>query len=225
MFCGKRNSKPSESWKFDRFDRFPIGIHRRRRPRCSPCNSRMMSKYHRGSVFQHRTLPKIIMSSEYTKDEIPQEKAFDVQVHGDAAVGQIVLNSPEITCSPSPCVFSPTPKKSGGFQNGLSPPPSPGERTPSPGSDSFSVSPRPRRKSLSPFTRSASPGSDVNSRRASTSSPSGYDLYWKDLLEVPPSFDYADPSSDDLSSEWESDANDLGRAQKTKVRIVLGWFR
>lgn len=113
-------------------------------------------------------------------------------------------NSPEIRCSPSPCVFD-----SCDHSNRLSPSPN---RTPSPDSD---CSPRFRRRSL---RRSASPV-NPGSRRGSEVAP-GYEQYQKSLLEVPPSTEYGDASSDDLSSEWDSDVPDIPRSEQPKVRSL-----
>lgn len=86
-------------------------------------------------------------------------------------------------------------------ENKLNPNRSP-SRSPSPGSDS---SPRLSKRSAN-LRRSASPSSpNLGSRRGSTN---GYEQYQKSLLEVPFCFDYGDPSSDDLSSEWDSDVAD-----------------
>ncbi|RZC34346.1 inositol-trisphosphate 3-kinase A-like, partial [Asbolus verrucosus] len=96
-------------------------------------------------------------------------------------------------------------------------------RSPSPGSDS---SPRlSRRGSL--FRRSASPVTP-GSRRGSTTS-TGYDQYQKSLLEVPAPTDYADASSDDLSSEWDSDVPEIPKVQLPKpsgwrkLRNIVQW--
>lgn len=47
----------------------------------------------------------------------------------------------------------------------------------------------------------------------------GYDQYQKSLLDVPWSEDYADASSDDLSSEWDSDVPEP--PQPTKVNYYI----
>lgn len=50
---------------------------------------------------------------------------------------------------------------------------------------------------------------------------SGYEQYKMSLLEVPLSRDYCEPSSDDLSSEWDSDVSDnqvnLSNSKESKV--------
>ncbi|KYB27917.1 Inositol-trisphosphate 3-kinase B-like Protein [Tribolium castaneum] len=131
-------------------------------------------------------------------------------------------NSPEITCSPSPCVFDHDNNVQKVSEGCLSPTRSP-SRSPSPGSDS---SPRlSRRGSL--FRRSASPGTP-GSRRGSTAS-TGYEQYQKSLLEVPVPTDYADASSDDLSSEWDSDVPEIPKVQLPKpsgwrkLRNIVQW--
>lgn len=55
------------------------------------------------------------------------------------------------------------------------------------------------------------------SRRSSTS---GYDQYQKSLLEVPYCTDYGDPSSDDLSSEWDSD---VPETRKESAKVLNLW--
>lgn len=140
----------------------------------------------------HLVIPKIVMST-YSKTESPppEEPAYTLQLNDLQECG-VYANSPEIRCSPSPCVFDhPSPN-----------------RTPSPDSD---CSPRFRRRSL---RRSASPGS----RRGSEVAP-GYEQYQKSLLEVPTSTEYGDASSDDLSSEWDSDVGDVPHAEQAKVSI------
>lgn len=59
-----------------------------------------------------------------------------------------------------------------------------------------------------------SPSPSLNT---TTSLSPGYDQYQKSLLEVPMPRDYGDASSDDLSSEWDSDAPDSRRAKEPKV--------
>lgn len=65
--------------------------------------------------------------------------------------------------------------------------------------------------------RSASPSSpNLSSRRGSAT---GYEQYQKSLLEVPFCVDYGDPSSDDLSSEWDSDVPEVPvKETHSKVR-------
>ncbi|CAG9835795.1 unnamed protein product [Diabrotica balteata] len=133
------------------------------------------------------------------------------------------LNSPEIRCSPSPCVFDfdgNIIRRCG--ENTLYPNQSP-SRTPSPASD---CSPRLGRRG-SNFRRSNSPSSPIlGSRRGSTT---GYEQYQKSLLEVPICIDYGDPSSDDLSSEWDSDVPEPKRDVTTKpsgwrkLRNIVQW--
>lgn len=115
--------------------------------------------------------------------------------------GGSMMNSPEITCSPSPCVFDAQDANAMASCRYLKRSPSP---SPSPGADWR------RRRSLSPFGHSPT-------RRGSLT-PSGYEQYQKSLLEVPFCTDFADASSDDLSSEWDSDVPDTTH-NKTKVTI------
>ncbi|KAF2905669.1 hypothetical protein ILUMI_00508 [Ignelater luminosus] len=112
------------------------------------------------------------------------------------------LSSPEIKCSPSPCVFdsSCTISRRRSQECGRSP-----SRTPSP-SDSLNASPRYHRRS----------SNHCNSRRGSTITATGYEQYQKSLLEVPSNADYGDASSDDLSSEWDSDVPDVIQVQEHK---------
>lgn len=51
----------------------------------------------------------------------------------------------------------------------------------------------------------------------------GYDQYQKSLLEVPWSEDYAEASSDDLSSEWDSDVPEPPPPTQ-KVKLLLVFF-
>ncbi|KAL1509111.1 hypothetical protein ABEB36_003905 [Hypothenemus hampei] len=129
-------------------------------------------------------------------------------------------NSPIITCSPSPCTFNEDYK---------------GEllqsRSPSPKSNRASPRAGKRRVSL---RRSRSPGTQIptspllGGRRGSYS---GYEQYQKSLLEVPFYTEYGDPSSDDLSSEWESERetehrkNDRGHKSSgwRKLRNIVQW--
>ncbi|XP_056644862.1 uncharacterized protein LOC130450484 [Diorhabda sublineata] len=137
------------------------------------------------------------------------------------------LNSPEIRCSPSPCVFDfegniirrcgETKETKKLSENTLNPNRSP-SRTPSPASD---CSPRLGRRG-SNFRRSNSPSSPIlGSRRGSTT---GYEQYQKSLLEVPICVDYGDPSSDDLSSEWDSDVPEPKKEIQTKVLAYFIFF-
>lgn len=155
--------------------------------------SRIMPLLENKFLCNHLVIPKIVMST-YNKTETstPEEE----NTYNNKKECGFFLNSPEIRCSPSPCVYD---------ENLL---PSP-NRTPSPDSD---CSPRFRRRSL---RRSASPAS---SRRGSELAP-GYEQYQKSLLEVPTSIEYGDASSDDLSSEWDSDVPDVPRVDQPKVSI------
>lgn len=92
------------------------------------------------------------------------------------------------------------------------------ERSSSPECDSLNASPRIGRRSLGSLKKSSSACHRVR-RRNSHVSPSGYEQYSKSLLEVPMILDYGDASSDDLSSEWESDVNELQHVTRSKVRI------
>lgn len=115
--------------------------------------------------------------------------------------------SPEITCSPYTCVYD----ADGDLRSN--------DRTSSPDPDSLNASPRFGRRSLGSFRRSISPTDRIR-RRNSNASPSGYEQYSKSLLEVPMIVDYGDASSDDLSSEWDSDVNELQHITRSKVRIL-----
>jgi hypothetical protein len=68
---------------------------------------------------------------------------------------------------------------------------------------SASTSPRQRHSSFPPST-------------SQLLSP-GYEQYQRSLLEVPWPADYGEASSDDLSSEWDSDAPDVPPTAPTKV--------
>lgn len=152
----------------------------------------------------HLVIPKIVMST-YNKTET--EEADDaLRLNSLNKECGVFASSPEIRCSPSPCVFDSCDRLTE-HPNNLSPSPN---RSPSPDSD---CSPRFRRRSL---RRSASP----SSRRGSEAAP-GYEQYQKSLLEVPASTEYGDASSDDLSSEWDSDVPDVPRPDQPKVREVF----
>lgn len=165
----------------------------------------------------HLVIPKIVMSTYNKTETTSSPEGDDREDDNNSYTLQInpfnnkecgmYATSPEIRCSPSPCVFDqcdlPTE-----HPNNLSPSPN---RTPSPDSD---CSPRFRRRSL---RRSASPVSP-GSRRGSVLAP-GYEQYQKSLLEVPCSTEYGDASSDDLSSEWDSDVPDVPHSDQSKVRI------
>lgn len=135
------------------------------------------------------------------------------------------LNSPEIKCSPSPCIFDSdnghSANEVGSNFNKYRPLRSSISRSPSPVSDN---SPRISRHGSPIIRRSASPSSP-GSRRNSVSS--GYEQYSKSLLEVPLNADYGDASSDDLSSEWDSDVSDSKTSPKPsgwrKLRNIVQW--
>lgn len=138
----------------------------------------------------HVVIPKIVMSTYNKTEETSSSEENNSYMCG------MYANSPEIRCSPTPCVFDEHASSN--------------HRTSSPDSD---CSPRFRRRSL---RRSASPVSP-GSRRGSVLAP-GYEQYQKSLLEVPCSTDYGDASSDDLSSEWDSDVPDVPPLEQPKVR-------
>lgn len=146
-------------------------------------------------------LPKIIMS--YHNCEV---KKCAISEGNSAMKTQC---SPEIRCSPSPCVFDKLDiQNEHNCDDNLLP-----SRSPSP--DVYNT---PKRRSPSPFRRSISPiNRGDGSRRASTTTPTGYELYQKSLLEVPMSLDYGDASSDDLSSEWDSDVPETTHVLSNKV--------
>ncbi|CAO1426331.1 unnamed protein product [Diamesa hyperborea] len=54
---------------------------------------------------------------------------------------------------------------------------------------------------------------------------SGYEQYKMSLLEVPSSRDYCEPSSDDLSSEWDSDVPDsqVNASNSKESKPLTGW--
>lgn len=64
----------------------------------------------------------------------------------------------------------------------------------------------PRKKSIN--TNKYNPHNPHHNRLKKMGQFSGYEQYKMSLLEVPLSRDYCDPSSDDLSSEWDSDVPD-----------------
>ncbi|GJQ77501.1 hypothetical protein Trydic_g20892 [Trypoxylus dichotomus] len=149
-------------------------------------------------VCTHIALPKIVMTEteDHAIAKISDEARDDDK--------KTCVSSPEITCSPYPCVYD----LHGNNQ--------PQDRSPSPESDSLNASPRFGRRSLGSLRRSISP-STRSRRRNSNASPSGYDQYSKSLLEVPMILDYGDASSDDLSSEWDSDVNELQQITRSKT--------
>lgn len=158
------------------------------------------------------TYNKTETTSSPEGDDCREENSYTLQINKFNNNKECVMyaNSPEIRCSPSPCVFDPCDRPTE-HPNNLTPSPN---RTPSPDSD---CSPRFRRRSL---RRSASPVSP-GSRRGSELAP-GYEQYQKSLLEVPCSTEYGDASSDDLSSEWDSDVPDVPRSDHLpKVRAFL----
>lgn len=71
------------------------------------------------------------------------------------------------------------------------------------------MSRRNRSTSTSPRQRRASSSSSWSPPHNSQLLSPGYEQYQKSLLEVPWPADYAEASSDDLSSEWDSDAPDV----------------
>lgn len=134
-------------------------------------------------------IPKIVMS----------------QAHDDEPCKCNMSPGPEITCSPSPCVYddtsAPPQRRRKSSCCGLFP-----SRSPSP-----SLIGRPSRK------RSASPRMRI---RSTSETAYGYEQYSKSLLEVPSLYDYGDASSDDLSSEWDSDVSEIAVTNESKVRIL-----
>lgn len=182
---------------------------------------------------QQFVLPKIVMSQYNsltgTMSETPEEMIVDLPNKDPFGFNQLVetiqfenegtppcvINSPEITCSPHPCVFDNCPRKPS--EDRLSPcRSSPVNRTPSPDAR---TSPGFRRRSLSPYRNNGSPGSN-GSRRGSATTPTGYEMYQKSLLEVPVIMDYGDASSDDLSSEWDSDVPDVPPVHKVNISMI-----
>lgn len=146
----------------------------------------------------HLVIPKIVMSTYNKTDTTTTEEALQLNNKNQC---NLYLTSPEIRCSPSPCVFDSCDNHTV-------------NRTPSPAESD--CSPRFRRRSL---RRSASPV-----RRGSVLAP-GYEQYQKSLLEVPASTEYGDASSDDLSSEWDSDVPDVPRSDQPKVRMISFLWR
>lgn len=167
---------------------------------------------------QQFVLPKIVMSHYNIKDnmnscddldETELKESEDLEICNCDLNSEKVkfLNKPEITCSPSPCVFDDCIRKPKDHR--LSPSRSYGSRSPSPDT---------RRRSPSPFRRSPSPSSRRNGSRRGSTTPTGYEMYQKSLLEVPIIHDYGDASSDDLSSEWDSD---VPEAPKEQPKVVF----
>lgn len=159
-------------------------------------------------------IPKIVMSQAHDDDQL-------CKCHLSAG--------PEITCSPSPCIYDTSispPRRRKSSCCGLFP-----SRSPSPSSRTSSSGRSPR--SLSSSGRSVSPSGrstslSVRASRKRSASPKmkrtsevdyGYHQYSKSLLEVPSPYDYGDASSDDLSSEWDSDVSEIP-ATPSKVRIL-----
>lgn len=177
-----------------------------------------MQHYENNIYAKRCILPKIIMSfDDNSKDMIKRGCKQNTDEHvGEEVINNktecINLSSPEIRCSPSPCIFDKSDTKDNNYcDNKLIP-----SRSPSP--DIYGM---PRRRSPSPFRRSASPIYRNNgSRRGSNSTPTGYEIYQKSLLEVPMILDYGDASSDDLSSEWDSDVPEATHPLNNKVRYI-----
>jgi hypothetical protein len=82
------------------------------------------------------------------------------------------------------------------------------------------MSRRHRPTSTSPRQRRASSSSWSPPHNSQLLSP-GYEQYQKSLLEVPWPADYGEASSDDLSSEWDSDAPDVPSPAPSKVVHVF----
>ncbi|KAF7269124.1 hypothetical protein GWI33_017814, partial [Rhynchophorus ferrugineus] len=112
-------------------------------------------------------------------------------------------------------------------------------RSPSPASTDVSPGPSPRvsprflrrkggsiRRSRSPGTPQSPASPNLGGRRGSFT---GYEQYQKSLLEVPFYAEYGDPSSDDLSSEWESERDEPKKPEKgkssgwRKLRNIVQW--
>ncbi|CAH0561129.1 unnamed protein product [Brassicogethes aeneus] len=173
-------------------------------------------------------IPKIIMDerhfladstvpSDCDKNQLVKKRTMDKIQIPDTQQCRFFPNSPEITCSPSPCIFDPDERPTFNNEGNLHPNRSP-SRSPSPMSD---TSPRLSRRG-SGF-RTPSPSSP-NSRRGSMTY--GYEQYQKSLLEVPLSNDYGDASSDDLSSEWDSDVPETKTSKPSgwrKLRNIVQW--
>ncbi|KAH1019521.1 hypothetical protein HUJ04_009329 [Dendroctonus ponderosae] len=160
--------------------------------------------------------------------------------------GLFSLNSPAITCSPSPCVFSEdhdgnlkvVPKPVAllvlKMPSSLTACFTPADfnlhtsRSPSPIA-SPRASPRSGKRRFS-FRRSRSPGTPTSpSMGGRRGSCTGYEQYQKSLLEVPLYAEYGDPSSDDLSSEWESEREEPRKEERgkssgwRKLRNIVQW--
>jgi hypothetical protein len=84
------------------------------------------------------------------------------------------------------------------------------------GGEGMSSARRQRSVSTSPRLRRGSSSSWSPPQYHQLLSP-GYEQYQKSLLEVPWPADYGEASSDDLSSEWDSDAADVPPASPSKV--------
>lgn len=157
-------------------------------------------------------IPKIVMSQAHDDDH-------SCKCHLSAG--------PEITCSPSPCIYDTStspPRRRKSSCCGLFPSrsPSPSGRTSSSGRSPRSLSPSGRSPSgrTSPLSVRASRKRSASPRMKRTSEVDyGYHQYSKSLLEVPSHYDYGDASSDDLSSEWDSDVSEIPATQ-SKVRIL-----
>uniref|UniRef100_A0AAR5Q609 Kinase n=1 Tax=Dendroctonus ponderosae TaxID=77166 RepID=A0AAR5Q609_DENPD len=91
------------------------------------------------------------------------------------------------------------------------------------------ASPRSGKRRFS-FRRSRSPGTPTSpSMGGRRGSCTGYEQYQKSLLEVPLYAEYGDPSSDDLSSEWESEREEPRKEERgkssgwRKLRNIVQW--
>lgn len=82
--------------------------------------------------------------------------------------------------------------------------------------EGMSSSQRQRSASTSPRLPRGHPSSSSPPHHSQLLSP-GYEQYQRSLLEVPWAPDYGEASSDDLSSEWDSDAPDVSPATSSKV--------
>uniref|UniRef100_A0A1Y1MEN4 Kinase n=1 Tax=Photinus pyralis TaxID=7054 RepID=A0A1Y1MEN4_PHOPY len=156
-------------------------------------------------------VPDIIIMAQ--ADHVPKAKSSKLAKpqclrppERSECAGDKVPNSPEIRCFPFPCIFD-----SQAITDEDS-----GSRSPSP---SFTSYAKYRRRASSPF------------RRNSKIDPLtfGYEQYQKSLLEVPSLVDYGDASSDDLSSEWDSDTQEVTKVQEhkpsgwRKLRSIVQW--
>lgn len=186
-----------------------------------------MQEYENNIYAKSYLLPKIIMSyhncnnstsnnNNNTKDMLKRgckQTTDENPVDDDILINKTEctnLSSPEIRCSPSPCIFDKLDTNEINYCDKRLIP----SRSPSP--DVYGT---PKRRSASPFRRSTSPiyrNNNNGSRRGSNSIPTGYEIYQKSLLEVPMLLDYGDASSDDLSSEWDSDVPEVTHSIKVR---------